>query len=58
MFFAFFCRKDSDQEIREYIDENNADLDDNEEYLHLKTVCCTFSEEKKRTSIVLIECEF
>ena len=47
MFFAFFCRKDSDQEIREYIDENNADLDDNEEYLHLKKVCRTFSEGKK-----------
>jgi hypothetical protein len=39
IFFAFFCRKDNDQEAHEFIDENNLDLDNDEEYLHLKEVC-------------------
>ena len=34
IFFAFFCRKDKDEEAKEFLDENNADLDQNEEYLH------------------------
>jgi hypothetical protein len=39
IFFACFCRKDNDQEAHEFIDENNLDLDNDEEYLHPKEVC-------------------
>jgi len=40
IFFAFFCRKsDDDKEAKEYIDENQIDLDNNEEYLHSNKGC-------------------
>ncbi len=45
IFFAFFCRKsndDDDKEAKEYIDENQIDLDNDEEYLHLTEVCLFF----------------
>ena len=40
IFIAFFCRKDHDREASEYIDENNLDLDEDEEYLHTNNKVC------------------
>ncbi len=36
IFFAFFCRKSNDdKEANEYLDDNQINLDNDEEYLHL-----------------------
>jgi hypothetical protein len=43
IFFAFFCRKsDDDKEANEYLDENQIDLDNDEEYIHSTEVCLFF----------------
>ncbi len=40
IFFAFFFRNSNDdKEAKEYIDENQIDLNNDEEYLHSNKVC-------------------
>jgi hypothetical protein len=40
LFFAFFFRNsNNDKEASEYIDENQIDLEDDEDYLHSSQVC-------------------
>jgi hypothetical protein len=36
--FAFFIRNDNDKEAGEFIDEDNFELDDDEDYLHSNEV--------------------
>jgi hypothetical protein len=49
IFFAFFCRNsEDDKEAREYLIDDDFDLDNNEEYLHSNEVCLFhyYSDEK------------
>jgi hypothetical protein len=40
IFFACFCHNSNDdEEAIEYLDDNQIDLDNDEEYLHLNEVC-------------------
>jgi hypothetical protein len=49
IFFAFFCRNsEDDKEAREYLIDDDFDLDNNEEYLRSNEVCLFhyYSDEK------------
>ena len=47
IFFAFFFRNSNDdKEAKEFIDDNEINLNNDEEYLHSKQVCLLFIKKK------------
>jgi hypothetical protein len=48
IFFAFFFRNSNDdKEAKEFIDDNQVDLQNDEEYLHLHKVCFVIHRENQ-----------